>query len=121
VHDQFSLHEVEAVGNGLEGTLDHLLLEFGAELGQFVDGLEGVLGVGHAEGHFELEGLDEVPLEVVLLDHEELLDRLRADLELQRGADVGQFEEVRPELVLHEPHWVRRLLPDLALRFSNLK
>lgn len=73
MHHKFPLNEVEAIRNSLEGTLDHILLDLRRKLGQLINSLHGILRAGHAEGHLKLEGLDQLVLEVVLLDHEELL------------------------------------------------
>lgn len=121
MHHQFPLNEVEAIRNSLEWTLDHILLNIRGKLGQLINRLHRILRARHAEGHLKLEGLDELVLEVVLLDHEELLHWFGAHPELKSSADGGQFEEVRAELVLYIPDGMCGLLSDLGLRFSDLK
>jgi hypothetical protein len=86
VHHQFPFYKVEAIRNGLKGTINHLLLQLGVELGQLVYSLKRVLRIWHAKRHLELKGFDEKALEIMLLHHQKFLHRLRPHLKFQSGA-----------------------------------
>ena len=79
------------------------------------------MGFGYAEGYVELIALDQPPLEVVLLDHEELLDGFVPDSELQGGADGLEVEELGAEVVLYESIGLVEVFPVFLYGFLNLE
>ena len=121
MHHKIALHEVETVADGLEWAIYHLLLNLGRELGQFVNGLQGIGAVWHAEGHVEFVLPDQLALEVVLLQHLEIFGRFGSHPEVQSGSHLRKLEELRPKVVLNKSDRVVVFLADLTLRFLDLK
>ena len=73
MHDEVAVHEVEAVGSGLEGELDHLVDQFLIEAGELVDVFAGVPAAGDTEPEVKVEGLQVPVPEEVSLDHPKVL------------------------------------------------
>lgn len=65
MHDEFSLDEVVAVWDGLEGVVDHVLNQLRSEIGEFVDGFQVCSAVGDAKRDLKLIFFDELFLKEV--------------------------------------------------------
>ena len=90
MHHHLIAHEVERVALRLKGGINHFLLESRVKLGKGVDDLPSVARRGHAEAEGEVEGLEELVLEIMALDHAEGWDlggggrRVRNPISLNR-------------------------------------
>ena len=73
VHDEDVVHEVEAVGPGLEGELNHLVHELLLKAGELVNVLAGVAAAGDAEAKVKVECLQVSVPEEVALNHSKVL------------------------------------------------
>lgn len=95
MNNETTLGEEEAIGLGLEGRVDHLLLLLLGELRQFVHILPLVCGFWNAEGEVEFELRQDLSAEEMLLDQSQLLQRLVSVYirELQIQFQVAQLEE----------------------------
>ena len=99
VHNELVVHEVEAVGLGFERVADDILLLLWGQVGHVVDRFPGVGGVGDAESEAEIERFDELPSEVVTLDHAEVGDSVGSYGENELGPNGLVAEELRAESV----------------------
>ena len=71
------------------------------------------MAIWHRERDLELVGFNELPLEVVLLQHHEVFDRLAAHPELKGRSHSLQLEKLRAKVILHVSSGVRGFFPNI--------
>ena len=89
MHYELIADKIEAIRDGLPGTVYHSFLKLGFKLRHLVNGLHFIHRVGHAEGSIKNIRLDEFTSEIVPLYHFKVFDWFLAYLKTKGCADSG--------------------------------
>ena len=97
VHYKFVIDEVEAVGPGLEGVLNHQVDGVVVQAGELVYVLATVDAVGDAEPKVKVECFQVLITKEVSFNHSEFVYGLSSNLELHRSTNCSKFQKLKFE------------------------
>ena len=97
VHYKFVVHEVEAVGPGLEGILHHQVDGRVVQAGELVYVLAAVDAVRDAETKVKVESFQVLITKEMSFNHSEFVYRLSSNLELHCSTNCSKFQKLKFE------------------------